>query len=312
MAAREWDQKEWQAYCEELLTATYGVRVQLVPDRGQGDGGLEAYVAGESTAFQCYAPEKPFSLDAQTTGQRNKIRTDTNKLLDHPDRTQRLIGAGRTIREWVLLTPSFEDKALVMFANERSLEVRRLAITQAWCDPEFRISVHDDSLFSVARAQILTEHGARRLSIASPRVDLDQARDSGHLDLGIEATLDEKLIADSNLARKPHLRGSYKDEVLQDYFRGGVELERLAREAPSAHKTANECADIVFGGLARALAEAEGRPTVVVGGIQESLRGTLEKRMPGLTPELIILLARYFIASWWIQCPLQFEEDVDA
>jgi len=308
VAGREWDPEEWQAYCEELLTVHYGVRVQIVPDRGQGDGGLEAYVADECIAFQCYAPESPFSLDAQTAAQRNKIRTDTKKLIDHPDRTQRLIGAGRTIREWVLLTPSFEDKALVVYANDRSLEVRRLASEQAWCDPLFRVSVHDDSLFAIARAHLLGGRQGGRIAVDSPRVNLDEVRQSGDLDLGIEATLDEKLVADSNLARSPRLFGAYKEEVLRDYFRGGAELARLARDVPSVHKSANECADIVFDGLARSLAEADGRPVVVVGAIQEKLQRVMEGRMPALTLDLIILLSRYFVASWWIQCPLQFDE----
>lgn len=306
VAERAWDPNEWQAYCQDLLTVHYGVRVQLVPDRGQGDGGLEAYVAEEGIAFQCYATESPFSLEAQTTAQRGKIRTDTKKLVDHPQRTIGLIGTGRTIREWVLLTPAYEDKALVVYANQRSIEVRRLAEQQTWCDPQFRISIHNDSLFAVAKAQLL---GGRdgRITLVSPRVDLNELRQTSDYEFSVEATLDAKLVADLTLAQSPRLLGLYKDEVLKDYFRGGAELLRLAREVPSVHRSAYECADIVFDGLARSLAGSDARPAIVVGEIQEELRRTMEARLSSLSIDMIVLLSRYFVASWWIQCPLQFE-----
>ena len=60
MSTRDLDSNEWQAYCLELLTIHYGVRVQTFPDRVNGDGRLEAWVSDEVTAFQCYAPESPF------------------------------------------------------------------------------------------------------------------------------------------------------------------------------------------------------------------------------------------------------------
>jgi hypothetical protein len=303
---RAWDPNEWQSYCQDLLTVHYGVRVQLVPDRGQGDGGLEAYVADERIAFQCYASESPFSLDAQTTAQKGKILTDTKKLIDHPERTTGLIGTGRTIREWVLLTPAYEDKALVIYANKRSIEVRRLAALQAWCDPDFRISIHNDSLFAIAKARLLGGYDGK-IALASPRVDIEALRVAADYEPGIEATLDDKLVADLNLAQSPRLLGAYKEEVIKDYFRGGAELSRLAREVPSVYRAAHECADIVFDGLARSIAESDARPVVVVREIQAELRQIMEARLSSLSVDLIMLLSRYFVASWWIQCPLQFE-----
>ena len=188
----------------------------------------------------------------------------------------------------------------------RSIEVRRLAEQQAWCDPEFRISVHNESLFAIAKAQLLGGYDGK-LPLTSPRVDLNKLRQAEDYESGIEAILDEKLVADLNLAQSPRLLGQYKDEVLRDYFRGGAELSRLAREVPSVHRSANGCADIVFDGLARSLAESDARPAIVVREIQADLRKVMEVRLPSLSIELIVLLSRYFVASWWIQCPLQFE-----
>ena len=311
VTARDWDPNEWQAYCQELMVVHYGVRVQLIPDRAQGDGGLEAFVADESIAFQCYAPESPFSLAAQTDAQKEKIRADTKKLIDNPNRTKQLIGAGCSIREWVLLTPTYEDKSLITYANTRALSVIRLAGGADWCAPRFRISVHDDSLFAVARSKLLGTQ-SQLLQTATDPVDPSDLRASGFVGGSIEDTLDEKLAADPRIAQRPKLLAGYKDETIADYFRGQTEMTRLSRDVASVHRSVLECADIVFSGLSRSLAESDERPFIVVGGIRDNLASILRSRLPNLADDLVLVIARYFIASWWIQCPLQFEEATDA
>lgn len=309
--ARNWDPNEWQTYCQELLTTHYGVQVQLVPDRDRGDGGLEAYVASLATAFQCYAPDNPFTVGSQTDAQMDKIRTDTKKLIDQPERTIRLIGQGNVINEWVLLTPAYESKRLVEYANTRASAILSKRDSNPWCGETFRISIHDDSLFPIAKAALF---GIRRneLSIESDPIDVSRLRGIGQIPEGIEKVLNDKLIVDPRLAASPQMLERYLDANLRDYFRGSQELERLSREVPSVHRAANKCAEIVFDGLARYLAEADGRPIVVVGSIEDKLKDVLTTEVPGLRVDLVMLLARYFIASWWVQCPLQFDAAVDA
>lgn len=104
MTGRERSPIEWQYHCQQLLAAPYGVRVQIIPDRDGGHGGLEAYVADEATASQRYAPVDPFPLPAQTKVQRDNTWADTKKLIDKPEQTLRLIGAGNCIKEGEMLT----------------------------------------------------------------------------------------------------------------------------------------------------------------------------------------------------------------
>jgi hypothetical protein len=306
VAVRDWDPNEWQAYCIELLTVHYGVRVQIFPDRVNGDGGLEAYVADEGIAFQCYAPESPFGVAEQTAKQKAKIRTDTKKLLDKPDQTQQLIGEKNEIREWVLLTPTFEDKSLVAYAGTRATKVREDAAEQSWCAPEFRISIHDDSLFAVARAK-LTGVQANLLVPVSEPVDVANMREVGDVAATLDDTLETKFGADRSVASRPQLLAQYRDETLADYFRGKVEMARLSREAGSVHQTVVECAEFVFSGLASSIAESDDRPLIVVKLIREQLSALIASRLPHLGSDLCARLARFYVASWWIECPLQFE-----
>lgn len=306
MSDRDWDPNDWQAYCLELLTVHYGVQVQPIPDRDRGDGGLEAYVASESTAFQCYAPEDPYSVDSQTTSQISKIRTDTNKLLTNAQQTCRLIGPGRLIEEWVLLTPAYESKRIIEYANRRSAEILASPAAPPWLGDKFRISIHDETLFPAAR-DTLTGARRHRLSVESDIADLEILREQSKIPQGIEEVLTNKFIIDPQLKANNRRLSAYLDENLKDYFRGAQELERLSRDVPSAHRQVTRCAEVIFSGLARELAMAEGRPTVVVGAIEEKLRNILAQEVPGFGIDLLNLLARYYIASWWVQCPLEFD-----
>ncbi|MFE6965659.1 hypothetical protein ACFVAJ_11110 [Agromyces sp. NPDC057679] len=306
MGERDWDPNEWQAHCTELLTIHYGVRVQIFPDRVNGDGGLEAYVADEGIAFQCYAPESPFGVADQTAKQREKIRSDTKKLVDKPKQTQELIGEANQIREWVLLTPVFEDKALVAYAGTRSVKVRLEAAEHSWCSPDFRISIHDETLFAVARAKLLGAQSNLVLPVSSP-VDVSVMRASGEIERTLDDTLRMKFGADQSVAVRPQLLAQYTDETLGDYFRGKIEMARLLREAGSVHQSVVECAEFVFSGLASSIAESDDRPLIVVKAIREQLTALIASRLPHLGSDLCARLARFYVASWWIECPLQFE-----
>lgn len=306
MGIRDWDPNEWQAHCVELLTVHYGVRVQIFPDRVHGDGGLEAYVAEEGIAFQCYAPESPFGVSQQTTAQRGKIRADTKKLVDKPKQTQELIGETNQIREWVLLTPAFEDKALVAYAAARALDVRKDAAGHSWCADGFRISIHDDSLFAVAKAKLLGAPANLIVPVSEP-VDIDALRAAGEVAPTLDITLESKFGADRSVSTKPLLLAKYKEETLSDYFRGKVEMARLLREAGTVHQIVVECAEHVFSGLASSMAESDERPLIVVKYIRDQLSALIASRLPHLGRDLCDRLARFYVASWWIECPLQFE-----
>ena len=119
--------------------------------------------------------------------------------------------------------------------------------------------------------------------------------------------LDRKFRADPRLNASQQLLQDYKGENLRDYFRGDAELVRLENDYPLAHSGVARAAEIVFNGLARSIAESDARPLVVVKGLREQLEARLREEVPGIGGELLAVLSNYFIASWWIQCPLQFE-----
>lgn len=306
MVERVWEPLEWQAHCRVLLAAHYGVRVQLIPDRDRGDGGLEAYVPDEETAFQCYAPVNPKTVTAQTQAQKDKIYADTKKLVDNPTLTCNLIGTGRRIKTWVLLTPTYDSKDLITYANGRAKKLREVPAAQVWCSNDFKILIHDDSLFASARDQYygtatITLPPATAASTIADVVALAQQTPA------IEAVLRAKFSADPRLASSRSLMSDVVSANLRDYFRGESEIANLQRNFPIVSEALARAASMMFDQIASSIAESDERPMIVVRGIRQSLLEAIQGEAPGLSAELRQILANYFIASWWIQCPLRFE-----
>jgi hypothetical protein len=287
----------------------YQVNVQLIPDRTNGDGGLEAYVSYEGIAFQCYAPQDPLTIEQQTTGQKRKVTVDTQKLIDRTAKTVKLIGKGNQIREWVLLTPSFDDKALLEHVNQRADEIRRVAADHDWCHDDFRISVHTDRLFAAELAALSASKQGLLGIVDSPAASLttgDAADEGGQ---SFEQALRDKLEVDPSLRANPKRLEHYIEQTLGAYVSGAVQLDRLARDAPTAHRAILDCAGAVFGSLANAFVESDVKQLLVVRGIREDLLKMIRVEAPALRQPLAELIANYFIADWWLKCPLYLEPD---
>jgi hypothetical protein len=215
MSEREqWDGGEWQERCRRLLGAKYGENVQFVPDRVAGDGGLEAYRLDCGTVYQCYAPKDAFSTEAQTNAQKRKIRDDIYKLVSKPDETVQLLGLGYRVSRWVLLTPEFDDKELVVYARAKSLRTRTTDPRPLWCADDFEIVVATDTdLFSVEMAQLFGPTDV--ISLDLPGVSAEDAYAS--VDDGVAASLTEKLRVCPTLQANEVELTEFRSQILIDY-----------------------------------------------------------------------------------------------
>lgn len=287
----------------------YQVGVQLIPDRTNGDGGLEAYVSNDGIAFQCYAPQDPLTIEQQTSGQKRKVTADTQKLIDRSAKTVKLIGKGNQIREWVLLTPSFDDKSLLEHVNQRAEEIRQVAEDHDWCHDDFRISVHTDRLFAAELAALSASKQGLFGIIDSPVASAATNDPASTGDQSFEQALRDKLEVDPSLRANPKRLEQYIKQTLAAYVGGAVQLDRLARDAPTAHRTILDCAGSVFGSLANAFVESDVKQLLVVREIREDLLKMIRTEAPALRQPLAELIANYFIADWWLQCPLYLEPD---
>lgn len=303
MTAREqWGGGEWQEHCRRLLGAKYGENIQFVPDRVGGDGGLEAYRLDCGTVYQCYAPQGAFSVQAQTDAQKRKIGDDIHKLVSRPAETVELLGEGYLVSRWVLLTPEYDDKALIMYARAKSLKTRSEIPPPPWCDEKFEIVVATDiEQFSIELAQLTGPAGIISLNLPAPTEEDAYAS----IEDGVAAKLTEKLRVSSALRSDDGFLTSYRSAILLDYVYGKRQLEVLEDRYSAAFAAVDRRARGTLRRLTQRLAAGSGDAQDLAA-LAHELSAKFADDVPALAPMACEDLAHYYMADWWILCPLRF------
>jgi len=297
-----WDGGEWQAHCRILLAMKYGENVQFVPDRDRGDGGLEAYRLDAGITYQCYAPHDAYGVASLTEAQKRKIRLDVKKLVDDPAKTASIIGQETAIERWVLLTPYFDSKELVIYAREKSKEVRDSNPCPSWCHPGFEIVVASDDEFAAQKASLYGQTGAGlELSVPDP-----PSSEVTSVAPGLASRLLPKLQVDPTLGSSQGDLAKYSDEIILDYIRGGRQLEILGHEYSNAAEIVTRRAKSTFQSLTRISMGSPGSGPEMVNSLTTRLAGDFHSAAPSLSTLLCEELARYFVAAWFVECPLRF------
>lgn len=169
-AVYEWEGREWQDYCEQLLIRRYPNSYARMPDTDRGDLGLEGYSTdGSACAYQCYAPEAR-DTGKRAEAQQGKITRDLKKLKDRATEVERHL-RGITLRHWVLLTPLHDSKAVTAHARAKELEMRGVGLS--FLHSEFRIDIQTVETHFTAERRRLEEEGLG--VIAAPPASVDAA-----------------------------------------------------------------------------------------------------------------------------------------
>jgi hypothetical protein len=303
MTAREqWDGGEWQEHCCRLLGAKYGENIQFVPDRVNGDGGLEAYRLDCGTVYQCYAPEDAFTPQAQTDAQKNKIQRDIHKLVDKSDDTVALLGKGYVVTRWVLLTPEYDDKELIKYARTKSEKTRSVVPRPPWCGADFQVVVATDKeQFPLELGLLTAPADIIRLNV--PEVTEEDAYAS--VEAGLAELLTEKLSVCQSLRADESVLTGYRSTVLLDYVHGTKQLAILEDKYSLAYAAVDQRARATLRRLPQRLAAGSADPAGVEV-LTRELATDFLMDVPALARVACDDLAHYYIAAWWLQCPLRF------
>jgi hypothetical protein len=302
MAIREqWDGGEWQQHCCRLLKMKYGEDVQLIPDRVRGDGGMEAYRLDDGVVYQCYAPKDAFTTRDQTDAQKGKIARDLYKLVSKPEETIAILGNGYRVRRWVLLTPEYDDKDVVKYARKKSEKIR-IESRPVWCHEDFQVIVSSDQeQFPIEMASLYgIQAGSIRLDVPEPSVDEVHAS----VDEGLASRLTDKLSVNPILAANHDILVGYRSETLLDYVHGKTMLKLLEDRYSSAYEAVTRRSNSIFRSLNRRLASS--CEPADLEHLTRQLANGFDQDVPGLPPVVCVALARHYVATWWVSCPMRF------
>ena len=296
-----WNGRDWQNYCILLLQKRYAHQnshsLQLVPDRHQGDLGMEAF-SYDGHAYQCYAAEEPLTVQGCYEKQRNKLTADLGKLHNRQSEVGDLLGRV-TIRRYVFMVHRHDSRKLIAHAHSKVDDV--LAWKLPFIADEFSIIIETDDDYANERKDV---HKVPAEIIQRVELTVDDR------DAWVEANGDLRSAALKKLERvtsSASRRESVVSTLTSQYLRGENALERLKAVVPETHK-----------GILAAKAHKEdllvleyppelGNSQAKLTKIAQDFAANLQSDFPTLTGQLAETLAWSTVADWLMRCPLDFE-----
>ncbi len=294
-----WSGDDWQAHCDLLFGEHHGSGgYQRVPDTDRGDLGLEGFsIDGKGCSYQCYATEKT-EVRARYEAQRNKMTADLGKLVRNKMRLEVLLGDHK-LRRWIFMVPAHDSKDLIAHARKKEAELREAELP--FLADDFAIAIQTETDFGREMA-ILESHGAATIGTVPEEVgdeDLQRlARDEAEQVQMMDQKL-SKFLTDPTTVRA---------EMLRHAVDGGNIREHLRRNHPQtseqvAGQLANERRDVL---AERGLGELH-RGSIRE--VRERLKGRFRDRVPALGDDQASRLAHATVATWLMECPLDFPEE---
>jgi hypothetical protein len=301
MAISAWGGTEFQQYCMALLTKRYAKAdphaFQTVPDKDQGDLGMEAF-SHDGAAYQCYAALEPLSVGQLYEKQRDKLSTDLAKLLNKKDDVAGLLGSGH-IRKYVFLVPRFDSKRLVFHANKKVTDV--LSWNLPFIHPEFRIVIETLDNYQTESRDI-NELPLPLVSMEPVGVEESQVWTDGNKTL-LETAIDKL----SAVTDSPAAADAIFASLLKQYLEGENALQRLRVVAPDSYQNVlNARSDkeslLVIEHPPSTLSSPVLLPTIV-----DELSANFARENPNFSKSLSDKLAWASVSDWLMRCPLDFQ-----
>jgi hypothetical protein len=293
---RDWDGTEWQRFARQLAQERHGAaNMQSVPDRVQGDAGIEFYsICG--TAYQCYAPQAALTAQA-ASAMKAKARRDLDKLVANRAKLEGIFGSTRLIR-WILFCPYLDDKSVVAAVRQHGDGLKAHGLP--YLGGQFEALVQSQEDFETERVRL------QRL----PVVVVPRAPTGGTgkpLRPELEVVLMEKLQRANPTATLAQL-----DERKAKYIAAHASRENLLRgmqiDHPVLWERAMQC--IATEEKTLELTGARGdAPSEMLQSSLDRISATLRHDLGDVAHASIQEISLGTLADWLMRCPLDFPGD---
>jgi hypothetical protein len=297
---REWDPIDWQNYALRLVQARHGAQnIQRVPDRVQGDAGIE-FFALDGCAYQCYAPEECSDTRKAASAMKGKAARDIQKLHKNHAVLAKIFHS-LTIARWILLCPFLDDKEVVASVRAKGELVKAYGLP--FLDPAFEALVHSQVDFQNEIDQLRYRPIVISVGVMNNGAMHTQCgTSSGALDDILTSKLGRafpSLSAEKLETRKQSFIAAYA-------IRQNI-LNRLQIDHPILWETAIECVTAEEQRLE--LTGAEGTaPSEILRTSLNRIEQTLRHDLPDISHSSITQISHGTLSDWLMHCPLDFPE----
>ncbi len=290
----------WQDHVACLCRIECGLRketYQPIPDRVQGDGGLEG-ITTDGEGYQCFADQDSLSTSDRVEKQKGKIRTDLLKLKKYEEYWTSIFVTTK-LKKWFLVTPGVPDKAIIAYARKHAKKIRDLNLP--FIDDAFEAFVVTDDHFQKAK-DWRANQGVARIDFQPDSVSqkaLDDLKSDfvANTERKLKQVLPNQTQSDIALRRDDYLKWYLEHQnVLAKVFSQDPELFERLKNFCSQHEE-----DVKFDSTIDDTA-----PNRRLMNLRQILTRDLDRDFNALGKATLYVLARGSIASWLGNCPLEF------
>ncbi|NKL02974.1 hypothetical protein GFM02_33270 [Rhizobium leguminosarum bv. viciae] len=296
---RNWDGKSWQRHALLLVQLRHGSEnVQIVPDRVQGDAGLEFFTVG-GCLYQCYAPEEPGNTAKSSSAMKQKATRDLQKLEKNKAILSEILKELRCNR-WILLCPFLDDKAVVSHVRAKGVKARDLALPFLSVDFEALVHCQEDFVKEIAQLRDLPI--GPDLIVAAPTDEAVSSREGTPL----VTTLDQKLrraFPSFSETRRVTVRKSY----IKNHIKRENTLDSLKTDHPVLWERAWQTINAEENRLELLGSSGTASPSEYLRESLTRIEQGLAKDLPSVAHATISDLSAGTLSDWLMRCPLDFD-----
>jgi hypothetical protein len=299
--SREWKEKEWQKYANDLLATHHSLRnekFQRIPDTN-GDHGLEG-IADRGIGYQAYADQDSKDHDDRVRKQKKKIYDDLRKLEKYADWWAEFLG-DKQIHRWHLLVPDFKDKEVVKYAKLRARELKKKGLSFIADDFDAYVDTQDD--FPQAKLMIRDPHLPKRnpSSISDGDIDAFCAANADFIQ-----KIDAK-IAKVMAGKSAEARLAYRKKLLRWHLDASNYSEDLERNFPPQWEDLEELITTTGESLETEEPLDDSTPTARLTRTRREFAGALKEKLPFMENDDREVMSWGTVARWLGECPLDFQ-----
>lgn len=299
-----YDGNALEELAHRLLARKFGQKnYQRLPAAHKGDKGIEGYTL-DGSAFQCYAPQRQYSVAELYEHQRTKITQDIQKFISNGAFLGGLIQPA-LFNRWFLVTPEHSSAQLNNHAASKTAEVLRAGCPHV--SPDFRIMIVTAEEFFVEELLAFIQAGANQVNFQLDVVDGATATDWATANVSFVETLQRKLKKLPGMT--PEKISKYTQSCITDFLNFKAIIARLNKDMPDLHESVSD--------LHKATEETIDRKSTL-GTITNGTQ--LAREMTQYQTELESRFGRTFgattighmmrgtFADWLFRCPVDFPD----
>lgn len=286
-----------------LLQKRYSIHhphtLQMVPDKNQGDLGMEAF-SHTGNAYQCYAAEEPLSVQVRLEKQQSKLTRDLGKLQKKSLEVGAMLGTV-VLDKYVFLVPTHDSRQLITHAQKKAADV--IAWDLPFISAQFAIVVETLDDYVIEQSQI---HALPEPMLEIGPVDLAFSSAWAGENISLVERVDRKL---GVIVKSRKQRDAMTQALVDQYLSAGNALEHLKTTSPDAYQA-----------VLRTKAAKENLLVLEYPTSPDSSRadlaavaGDLARELKSANPLLSETAASHFawstVADWLMRCPLDFGAD---